>query len=106
MPKAKARTGADFAQRHLREHAGIHKIQIALAQMAAVGPEHWEYEADLSKDPYSVATRDLAELRSRFAKHVVTTEVQAGERPKKVWFASAAVAAKYRPEGQKLEGQE
>lgn len=105
---SKARTGADFAQKHLREHAGIHKIEIALAKMAAIGQEHWEYEQDLAKEPYKVSSRDLAELRShaKFAKFVVTTEVQDGERPKKVWFASAAVAKKYRPAGQKLEGQE
>lgn len=106
MTKTTARTGSDFAQKHLRTSAAIHKINQALEAMRAIGEEHWEYESDLSKPPYKVASRDLADFRAHFKGHVVTTEVQDGERAKKVWFGSAAVAKKYRPEGQKLEGAE
>lgn len=106
MTKSKARTGADFANTHVRENAAIAKITAALKAVADVGPEHWEYESDLTKAPYKISSRDLSDYRVHFAKHVVTTEVQQGDRPKKVWFGNAAAATKYRPEGQKLEGQQ
>lgn len=94
--KIKARTGAEFAQKHIRENAAKHKIEGAIAKIKAVGSEHWEYETDLQKPPYSVALRDFAEARGSFDAYWLWTEVQDGEKPRRVWFGDPKVASKYR----------
>jgi hypothetical protein len=101
MPKVTARTGADFASKHVRNTAVHAKITAALKAMSIIGPEHWEYETDLSRPPYGINSRDLAEYRDDFKQHWLLTEVQDGEKPRRVWFADAKVASKYRPKATK-----
>jgi hypothetical protein len=96
MSKVTVRTGADFASKHIRTNAVTAKIQAALVKIKSVGPEHWEYETDLSKPPYSISSRDLADYRDQFDPFWLYTEVQEGEKPRRVWFADPKVAAKYR----------
>jgi len=93
---SKARTGADFAAKHVRSTSVETKIKAVLDKMKAIGPEHWEYETDLTKPPYGVGSRDLADYRDRFAGYWVLTEVQDGEKPRRVWFGDPKVAARYR----------
>lgn len=92
----KARTGADFSAAHVRETRVPNKIKAVLERMRRIGPEHWEYEGDLTKPPYGLAAVDLAEFRDQFKQHWVMTEVMNGVKPKRVWFADPKVAAKFR----------
>ena len=98
MTKPKARNGADFAAKHVRETVAIRKIEAALARMRSLGTEHWEYEIDLSKPPYGISSNDLAAYRDRFAEFWVRTEVQEREKPYTVWFGDKKIAARYRLE--------
>lgn len=95
----KPRTGADFAARHVRNIAIRVKIQRALAKIRETGPEHWEYESDLTKSPYFLSSRDLSDFRDEkpFKDHWILTEVHDSREPRRVWFGDAKIAAKYRP---------
>lgn len=97
----KARTGADFAAKHIRNTAVAAKIKAALAKILETGPEHWEYETELSKPPYGVGSRDIADYRDEFKSNWLLTEVQDGEKPRRVWFGDSKVAARYRTKDQK-----
>lgn len=101
MSKVTARTGSDFANKHIRNTAVFAKIKSVLAQMLQTGAEHWEYETDLSRPPYGVHSRDLAEYRDDFKQYWLLTEVQDGEKPRRVWFGDPKVAARYRPKATK-----
>lgn len=96
MTKPKARTGADFASAHIRATRTPNKIRAALAHMLAIGAEHWEYETELQRPPYSISQRDLIDFRDQFKANWVLTEVNDGRDPKRVWFGDPKVAARYR----------
>lgn len=95
-PKPKARTAGDFAAVHVREVRGPHRIAEALAKIRSVGPEHWEYEGDLTKAPYSLAQIDLRDFRDKFTKFWIETDGGRESRRRVVWFGDAKVAAKFR----------
>lgn len=94
----KARNAGDFAAAHVREVRGPNKIKEAIAKMRAVGPEHWEYETDLTKAPYGLAQVDLSAFRDQFKPHWLETEVQHGKSAKRVWFAEPKICAKFKQE--------
>lgn len=98
MANSKARTGADFASEHVRATRAPLKIKAAIAKMASIGKEHWEYETDLTKPPYGLAMVDLKEYREQFKDHWLLTEVQHGKEARRVWFADPKVAARFRQE--------
>lgn len=94
----KARNGNDFAGEHVRSVRAPKKIKEAIAKMRQIGPEHWEYENDLTKAPYGLSQVDLKEFRDQFKDHWLMTEVQHGKEARRVWFADPKVAARYRQE--------
>jgi hypothetical protein len=96
--KTKARSAGDFAAAHVRSVRAPLKIKAAIAQMRSVGPEHWEYENDLTKAPYNLAQVDLSAFRDQFKEYWLETEVQNGKAARRVWFADPKVAAKFREE--------
>jgi hypothetical protein len=92
----KSRTGASFAAEHIRANAVPAQIKAMIAKIAKIGKEHWEYESDLNKPPYSMSNKVLAEFRDQFKPYWLVTEVHSGKSPKIVWFADPKIAAKYR----------
>jgi hypothetical protein len=95
--KSKAKTLADFRETHDPNVIVPTKIRKALEQMAAEGPENWEYEADFVRRA-SVSQTQMGQFRDQFAAHVVETPHVQGRQPRKVWFASVKIAAKMREE--------
>lgn len=98
MTNTKARSAGDFAAAHVRETRGPNKIRAAIAQIQKVGPEHWEYENDLTKAPYNIAQVDLSAFRDQFKDYWLETEVMSGVKSRRVWFGNPKVAAKFRQE--------
>jgi hypothetical protein len=92
----KARTGAAFAAEHIRSTAVPAKIKAMIEKIAKIGNEHWEYECDLNRPPYSMSQKVLAEFRDQFKEYWVVTQVHSGKAPKIVWFGNPKVATKYR----------
>lgn len=92
----KARTASDFSAAHVRSTRVPIRIRETLKKIRAVGPEHWEYEGDLTKVPYGLAIKDLAEFRDQFKEFWVMTEHTNDTKPKRVWFADPKVAARFR----------
>lgn len=92
MQKAQARTLADFRAAHDKNVIVPSKIRAALAEMEKEHAENWMYESDFIKRA-GISQTDASMFRDHFADHVVETS---GKTSKKVWFASAKVAAKVR----------
>lgn len=87
-----AKSLADFRAAHDKNVIVPSKIKKALEAMEKDGPENWAYEADFIKAA-GISQTDVSMFREQFAAHVVET---GGKSPKKVWFASAKIAAKAR----------
>lgn len=90
--KGKGRTLSDFRAAHDRNVIVPARIRKALGDMEAENSENWCYEADLIKAA-GISQTDVGMFREQFADHVVET---GGRNTKRVWFASAKVAAKVR----------
>lgn len=88
----KANTVADFRSLHDRNVIVPTKIRATFAAMLKEHPEMWHYELDFIKRA-GISTTDIGQFREQFIDHVVETS---GKNPKRVWFASAKVAAKLR----------
>jgi len=98
MPKAVAKTVADYRAAHDQNVIVPNKIRKALEAIAAEGPENWEYEADLMKRA-GISQTQISTFRDQFAAHIVETgATHASSRSRRVWFGSAKVAAKVRGE--------
>ena len=92
MTKTAAKTLADFRSAHDKNVIVPAKIRKALAELEKAGAENWSYEADLIKLA-GISQTDMSMFREQFAEHIVETS---GKTNKRVWFASAKVAAKVR----------
>lgn len=92
MSKQVGRTLADFRAAHDKNVIVPAKIRKALEEMEKEHPENWAYETDFIKRA-GISQTDVSTFRDQFADHVIQTS---GRTPKKVWFASAKVAAKVR----------
>ncbi|HKS75845.1 MAG TPA: hypothetical protein VJQ82_21715 [Terriglobales bacterium] len=90
--KPVGKTLADFRSAHDKNVIVPSKIKKALADMESEHPENWAYESDLIKRA-GISQTDIGMFRDQFADHVIETS---GRNAKKVWFASAKVAAKVR----------
>ena len=90
--KPVGKTLADFRSAHDKNVIVPSKIKKALADMESEHPENWAYEADVIKRA-GISQTDMAAFREQFADHIVETS---GKTSKRVWFASAKVAAKVR----------
>lgn len=91
-PATKGKTLADFRAAHDKNVIVPTKIKNALDALAKENPENWVYEQELIKRA-GISTTDLAVFRESFAAHIV----EVGTRnAKRVWFATAKVAAKVR----------
>lgn len=90
--KSVGKTLADFRSAHDKNVIVPSKIKKALSDMESEHPENWCYEADLIKRA-GISQTDMAAFRDQFADHIVETS---GKTSKRVWFASAKVAAKVR----------
>ncbi|MGA7540351.1 MAG: hypothetical protein WBW93_16465 [Steroidobacteraceae bacterium] len=91
-PKATGKTIADFRAAHDKNVIVPAKIKKALADMEAEHAENWSYESDFMKRA-GISQTDVGMFRDQFSEHIVETS---GHNAKKVWFASAKVAAKVR----------
>lgn len=92
MTKTSAKTLADFRAAHDRNVIVPAKIKKALADLEKAGAENWLYESDFIKLA-GISQTDIGMFREQFADHIVETT---GRNSKRVWFASAKVAAKVR----------
>lgn len=90
--KPTGKTLADFRAAHDKNVIVPAKIKKALADMEAEHAENWAYEGDFMKRA-GISQTDVGMFREQFADHVIETS---GRNAKKVWFASAKVAAKVR----------
>ena len=95
MTAAKPRTLADFRAAHDKNVIVPNKIRKALEDLKKIGPEHFEYEAEVIKLS-GVSQTDIGVFRDQFAEHIVETPAQHGKSSKRVWFADPKVAAKVR----------
>lgn len=96
--KLKARSLSDFQSVHDKSVVIPGKIRAALAEMAKLGPEHYEYELEFLKLA-GLSVTDLAAHRDQFAAHIVHVKHANGKAystPKNVWFADKKAAAKAR----------
>ena len=91
-PKATGKTIADFRAAHDKNVIVPAKIKKALADMEAEHAENWAYEGEFIKRA-GISQTDVGMFRDQFSEHIVETS---GHNAKKVWFASAKVAAKVR----------
>lgn len=91
----KAKTIADFRAAHDLNVIVPTKIRVALEQIAAEGPENWEYEADFIKRA-GVSQAQIGQFREQFADHIVETPAVHGRSGRRVWFGAAKVASKLR----------
>lgn len=96
MAEAKAKSAGkslnDFRAAHDKNVIVPTKIRKAFSDMLAENPENWAYESDLMKRA-GISQTDIGMFRDQFLDHVVETS---GKSAKRVWFASAKVAAKVR----------
>ena len=83
---------ATFRDAHDRNVIVPRSIKAALAELLKADKENWVYEGELMTLAKISAT-DLGRVREQFKDHIVETT---GRNSKRVWFASAAVAAKVR----------
>lgn len=90
--KTPGKTLADFRAAHDKNVIVPAKLKKALADMEAEHPENWSYEADVIKRA-GISQTEMSTFRDQFADHIVETS---GKTQKRVWFASAKVAAKVR----------
>lgn len=92
MTSTKApRTVSDFRAAHDPNVIIPNKIRTTLDAMLKEGKEHWEYESDFIKRA-GLSQTHLSQFREQFADHVVETPHTNGRGPRRVWFASKAVA--------------
>ena len=92
MSKPACKNLSDFRSAHDRNVIVPTKIKKALSDMEKEGAENWSYEIDFIKRA-GVSQTDVGLFREQFAGHIVETQ---GRNSKRVWFASAKVAAKVR----------
>lgn len=95
MSKVQAKTGKDlsaFRAAHDKNVIVPAKIKGALEEMLKEHPENWTYESDFIKRA-QISQTDIGMFREQFTDHIVETS---GKVSKRVWFASAKVAAKAR----------
>lgn len=91
-PKPAGRTLTDFRAAHDKNVIVPNKIRAALEEMLKEHPENWAYEAEFMKRA-GLSQTDIGMFRDQFSEHIVETS---GKNAKRVWFASAKVAAKVR----------
>lgn len=68
------------------------RIRARLAAMLKIGPEEYDYEQDFLKAA-NVSNNKIGSFRAQFQAHVVMTS---GKNAKRIWFADAKVAKKFR----------
>lgn len=90
--KPAGKTLADFRAAHDKNVIVPAKIRKALSEMEKESAENWAYESDLIKRA-GISQTDVGLFREQFAAHIVETT---GKNAKRIWFASAKVAAKVR----------
>ena len=83
---------ASFRSLHDRNVIVPNKIRATFEAMLKDHPEMWHYEMDFIKRA-GISTTDISQFREQFSDHIVET---GGKHAKRVWFASAKVAAKLR----------
>jgi guanyl-specific ribonuclease Sa len=88
---------ADFRAAHDANVIVPAKIRKALADIAAEGPENWEYESDLIKRA-DVSQTQMGQFREHFAPHIVEAPSTNKRAARRVWFGNAKIAAKVRGE--------
>lgn len=96
MPSKQPRTLADFRAAHDPDVIIPSRIREAFAAMLKIGPQHYEYEVDFLKLS-GLSTTQLAAYRDQFAAHIIETPSGRNGAAKRVYFASAKVAASLRP---------
>jgi hypothetical protein len=97
MAKVQAKTLADFRAAHDKNVIIPNKIRDALAKMAKIHPEQYEYEAEFIKLA-GISQTDLGNFRTKFEKHIVVTSAVGGRSGKRVWFATEKAAKAARGE--------
>jgi hypothetical protein len=88
----KAKTLADLRAVHDDDVVIPNRIRAQFAAMLKKGPEEWDYESDFLRDA-KVSNSKIGAYRDQFTKHVAATK-----DGKRIWFADAKVAAKFRKE--------
>lgn len=88
---AKAKTLADFRAAHDKNVIIPNKIRAALEQLAKLGPEHYEYEADFLKLA-GVSQTDIGKYREKFVDFIVETSAIHGRTGRRVWFGTVKAA--------------
>lgn len=89
---AKAKTLADLRAVHDDAVVIPDRLNKRLAAMLKVGGEEHDYEADFLKAA-NVSNNKIGPFRAQFKAHIVRT---IGANPKRIWFADAKVAKKFR----------
>lgn len=98
MPKVKAavKTLSDFKAEYDPDVRIPARIRAALAELAAEGKEHWEYDAEfISRCGERVGNTNIAAFREMFAPYQVKVRVK-GKNDKVIWFGDPKVASKAR----------
>ncbi len=89
---------ADFKSLFDRDVVMPEKIKAALAALAKEGPEAWEPEGDFIRRA-QLSQTDMAKYREQFEGHFVEVKIigrSTSGASRRVWFGSAATAAKAR----------
>lgn len=95
MPKIQAKTISDFRAAHDPDVIVPNKIREALAAMAKVGPEHYEYEGDFVKLA-GLSQTQISAYREQFIDHIVKAASTSKRAARNVWFADIKAAKKVR----------
>lgn len=82
------------------------KIDKVLAGMLEEGAERWEYEGAFAKRTTDLTEGALRGYRFIYRKHVAISPRMGERREKVLWFASPAVAQKFREKSGAKEPQQ
>lgn len=93
--KAPVRSLDTFGVTHVKAVRLPQQIKAALAEMAKLGAEWYEYEADFRKR-IKAAPKDLARIRAQFSSYVVEIPRANRDGQTVAWFATPAAATKAR----------
>lgn len=105
MTKVNARTTATFGSTHDKAIVVPNRIRAVLADLAKIGPEHYEYESEVIKLA-KLSQTEITRFREGFRAHIVEIKYEAGKKlktPKNVYFHNPAVARKVREQLAKSE---
>lgn len=91
----RAKTLADLRAVHDDSVRIPNRIKARFAAMLKIGPEEHDYEQDFLRAA-GVANHKIAPFREQFKAHIVSVADGKTRNRKRVWFADAKVAAKFR----------